>query len=229
IDGPAGAGKSTVARALAIALGWAHLDTGAMFRAITLRLLETGQVPAADGRVENEAELERTLAALDLAIDAKGRVLLDGVDVAARIREPRVDAAVSAVAANPAVRGRLRDAQRAFARGRPTVAEGRDLGTVVFPRARWKIWLDASLAERARRRALEQRDRSGSDTTALRESEVARAMAERDRADSSRVHAPLEQAADAVVVDTTGLTIEQVVARLVTLVRAGRGSEVSSA
>jgi cytidylate kinase len=225
IDGPAGAGKSTVAKALAKALGWSHLDTGAMFRAITLRLIEVGAVPAKDGQAADLKALEGILAALRVEVDAAGQVLLDGENVATRIREPRIDAAVSAVAANPSVRARLRAAQREFARDRKTVAEGRDLATVVFPNARWKIWLDASLAERARRRAAELRARGGR----VSEAEVAAAMQQRDAADSTRRHAPLERAADALVLDTTGLAIDEVVTRLVEIVRAGSGGKAASA
>ena len=205
IDGPAGAGKSTVARALAAALGWAHLDTGAMFRAVTLQLLAAGALdpPAAD-------RVDGVLGALDLQVDELGRVLIDGVDVTSRLREPPIEAAVSTVATLPAVRAAMRGVQREFARRRPTVAEGRDIGTVVFPHAAFKFWLDASVAERARRRHAEFRAAGRDLALAAVEGEI-RA---RDARDSGREHSPLARAADAVAVDTTGMSVAEVVARL---------------
>ncbi|MCC6781970.1 MAG: (d)CMP kinase [Planctomycetes bacterium] len=217
IDGPAGAGKSTVAKRLAAALGWAHLDTGAMFRAVTLRLLEDGLLaPGAAPSTLDGAAVASTLATLTIAIDDAGRVWLDGRDVTARLREPAVDAGVSAVAALGAVRERLREAQRDFARGRPTVAEGRDIGTVVFPRAAFKIWLDADVEERARRRRADLAA-AGHDPGAA---DVVADLVRRDTYDSSRALAPLTRAADAIAVDTTGLSIDEVVAKLRALVTA---------
>ena len=215
IDGPAGAGKSTVARALAKALGWAHLDTGAMYRAATIRLLDLGAVTVIGARVTvDAARVAACVARLGLAIDGDGHVRVDGADVTARLREPRVDAAVSAVAALAVVRERLRDTQREFARGRPTVAEGRDIGTVVFPRAAFKIWLDASVEERARRRRVDHAG-DGRDVP-LRD--VVADLARRDALDSGRSLAPLARATDATAVDTTGLSIDEVVARLLAIV-----------
>jgi cytidylate kinase len=215
IDGPAGAGKSTVAKRLAAALGWAHLDTGAMFRAVTLRLLEDGLLSAGASTLD-EAAVASKLAALTIAIDDAGRVWLDGRDVTARLREPAVDAKVSAVAALATVRERLREAQRDFARGRPTVAEGRDIGTVVFPRAAFKIWLDADVEERARRRRADLAA-AGHEPSA---GDVVADLVRRDAFDSSRALAPLTRAADAIAVDTTGLSIDEVVAKLRALVAA---------
>ncbi|MFO1051768.1 MAG: (d)CMP kinase [Planctomycetota bacterium] len=215
IDGPAGAGKSTVARALAAALGWSHLDTGAMFRAVTLRLLESGlDAPFCDTRVAG------LLASMRIVMDEAGHVSVDGVDVTARLREPRVDAAVSAVAALGAVRRKLCDAQRAFAEGRAVVAEGRDIGTVVFPDAGFKIWLDASVEERARRRHADF-VAAGREASVLAVGEDIR---RRDQSDASRAIAPLQRATDAIVVDTTGLSVAQVVERLQAIVRAAGGS-----
>ena len=182
IDGPAGAGKSTVARAAADALGFTYLDSGAMYRAVALAR-------------------PRDPASLRIAFD-HGRVLLDGEDVSEAIRTPEISQAASRVAADPAVRAALVEQQRALLARGDWVAEGRDIGTVVAPGAEVKVWLTASLEERARRRG-----------------ERAEAVRERDERDAAREHSPMVAAADAVEIDTTGLTVDEVVARIVALVR----------
>ena len=192
IDGPAGSGKSSVARALAEALGWSFLDTGAMYRAVTVAALERGVAPEDAAAV---ARLARTCA-----IETLPRVVIDGRDVEAEIRTERVNDAVSVVAANPEVRAQMVERQRDFARRQPegTVVEGRDITTVVFPNATAKVFLTASLEERARRRG----------------EEGAASVARRDEADSSRETSPLRRAPDALVLDTTGRTVEEVVAEI---------------
>lgn len=214
IDGPAGSGKSTVARAVADGLGAVNLNTGAAYRAVALVALREGvdldsgeQVSAAAGRVS-------------LGADAEAGAEVDGEPVAERdLRTPEVAAAASKVSAYPEVRRVLLDVQRAAARevgGRPgcgVVVEGRDIGTVVLPDADLKVFLSASAGERARRRAVQ----SG------REAELERiqeAMKTRDRQDSERTASPLKPAPDAVVIDTTGLTLEEVVERVLSLARA---------
>jgi len=182
IDGPAGAGKSTVARATAHALGYTYLDSGAMYRAVAL---------AGD----------RDPAGLQIAFDGD-RVLLDGEDVSDAIRTPEISDLASRRAADPAVRAVLLDKQRALLSRGDWVAEGRDIGTVVAPGADVKVWLTASLEERAQRRGQPEDD--------------VRARDERDR---TRDHSPMVAADDAVEVDTTGLSIDEVVGRLVALVR----------
>jgi CMP/dCMP kinase len=182
IDGPAGAGKSTVARATADALGFTYLDSGAMYRAVAL---------AGD----------RDPASLRIAFDG-GRVLLDGEDVSDAIRTPEISDLASRRAADPAVRAALLDKQRALLSSGDWVAEGRDIGTVVAPGADRKIWLTASLEERARRRG-----------------QPVGEVSARDDRDRTRDHSPMLAADDAVEVDTTGLSIDEVVARLVALVR----------
>ncbi|MCA8973675.1 MAG: (d)CMP kinase [Planctomycetes bacterium] len=222
IDGPSGAGKSTVARRLAQRLGFAFLDTGAMYRAITWRFLERGCAPAecagdADHGVQRMQEvLARTALSL-----RSGRVYVDDHDVTAHLRTREVESQVSAVSALAFVRGAMRDLQRRIAAAGPTVAEGRDMGSVVFPHARWKFYLDAAPSERARRRS-QDFVRQGRDVA---EVEVLEEILVRDRLDSTRQDAPLRQAADAAYVDTTGLTFDAVVDRLFAAVRGSEQRE----
>jgi cytidylate kinase len=194
IDGPAGAGKSSVARAVAERLGFTYLDTGAMYRAVALAAVERGKEPA--GVAE----------AIDL--DVGERVVLDGRDVTEAIRTPEVSAGASKVASDPGVRAALVRRQQEILQTGDWVAEGRDIGTVVAPDAAVKVFLTASPEERARRRAAE----TGADPE-----HVLRAQLERDRRDASADRTVLEPAPDAVPVDTTGLTLEQVVEQIAAL------------
>lgn len=209
IDGPAGSGKSTVARKLAEALGLDYLDTGAMYRSVTFAALANGVDPEDDDKV--------ALLAREVRIDLRpdGSVLVDGVDATTQIRGPEVSRSVSAVAANQEVRAELVSRQREWARRRGGgVLEGRDIGTVVFPSARLKVYLTAQPEVRAARRAREVTD--------LDYDSVAADLARRDEYDSTRRHDPLREADDALIVDTSELTIDQVVELLVE--RVGRGS-----
>lgn len=201
IDGPAGSGKSTVARRLAEALDLEYLDTGAMYRSVTWASLDRGLDPADHDGV---ASLARRLS---IELDADGTVLVDGVDATAAIRGPEVSQAVSLVAANADVRAELVARQREWTRKRGGgVLEGRDIGTVVFPSARLKIYLTASTEARAARRALDEQ--------ADDQAKVADALTRRDNLDSQRQADPLRQADDAVLLDTTNLTIDEVVTKL---------------
>jgi CMP/dCMP kinase len=209
IDGPAGSGKSTVARRLADAVGLEYLDTGAMYRAVTFAALARGVDPADEELV---AGIARDLR-LELAAD--GRVVVDGIDATTQIRGPEVTRAVSVVAANQDVRAELVSRQREWVRRRGGgVLEGRDIGTVVFTDARLKVYLTASPEVRAARRAKEVSD--------LDYGTVSEDLARRDAMDASRQHDPLRQADDAVIVDTTGLTIDEVVQALVDRLEAAR-------
>jgi cytidylate kinase len=203
IDGPAGAGKSSVARAVAGALGFTYLDSGAMYRCVALAGLEQG---ADLGDPEAIGVLARSLA-IDLE---EGRVELDGRDVGAAIREPRVTEAASRVSVHLGVREAMVARQRELIAAGRYVAEGRDIGTVVSPNAPLKVFLTASPEERARRRAAQ----SGED-----EATVLAAQRERDERDETREHSALRAADDAVEIDTTGLSLEEVVERVVALAR----------
>ncbi|MEO1058627.1 MAG: (d)CMP kinase [Actinomycetota bacterium] len=204
IDGPAGAGKSTVGRRLATVLGLGYLDTGAMYRAVTVAVLRRGVDPSDDAAV---AEVSRTI---DLQLDDH-QVVVDGVDVTVEIRGRDVTGAVSAVAANSAVRRELVARQRAWVGDQGgAVVEGRDIGTVVFPHALLKAYVTASPRVRAERRVAEI---GGS------VDDVEASIVERDRKDSSRADSPLRAGADAVTVDTSDLPIEAVVEELVGVVR----------
>jgi cytidylate kinase len=201
IDGPAGAGKSTVARALATELGFTYLDSGAMYRCVALAALRRG---ADLGDSAAMAEL-----AGSIAISLEGeRVGLDGEDVSAAIREPEVSEASSRVSIHPGVREAMVAGQRELIATGRYVAEGRDIGTVVSPDSPLKVFLTASPEERARRRAAQ----TGEDPTA-----VLAAQLERDRRDETREHSALRAAADAVEIDTTGLGQDEVVARIAAL------------
>jgi cytidylate kinase len=207
IDGPAGAGKSTVARLVADALGFEYLDTGAMYRAVALAALQRGVDPS-DG-----AALGRLAASLDL--DVGERVTLDGRDVTAAIRTEEVSRAVSEIAAHPEVRESLAARQRTFAGAHDVVMEGRDIGTSVTPRAEVKVFLTASAEERARRRGCQLG--LARDSAALEE--VRRAIQERDRSDAGRAASPFARAPDALIVDSTGRSARDVAREIVARVR----------
>jgi cytidylate kinase len=203
IDGPAGAGKSTVARALAERLGLTYLDSGAMYRCVALAALERGV------ELDDEGAVSELAGSLKIELDGN-RVALDGSDVSAAIREPRVSGASSRASVHPGVREAMVARQRELIASGRYVAEGRDIGTVVSPEAPLKVFLTASPEERARRRA----EQTGEEPAA-----VLVAQRERDARDVGREHSALRAAEDAVELDTTGLAQEEVVDRVVTLAR----------
>ena len=212
LDGPAGAGKSSAARALAARLGWCYMDTGAMYRAVTLVALERG-IPLDDAP---------RMAALAEAVRIEfraGRVLVDDRDVSAEIRTERITAATRPVADAPPVREAMKRIQRRMAEGLDIVTEGRDQGSVVFPHAEVKVFVTASPEERARRRHREEETRGSGMTFA----DVLASQAARDDGDRSRAVGAMRAAADAVILETDGLAPEQVVDRLVALIEARRG------
>ncbi|NLA90430.1 MAG: (d)CMP kinase [Synergistaceae bacterium] len=208
IDGPAGAGKSTVARRSADALGFSYLDTGALYRTIALYLHRQGIGP------EEGEELFEALSRVSIEVDEKG-VWLEGRNIGDEIRTPEVDGIVSAYASLPMVRERLLGLQREQAMKRSIVADGRDMATVVFPEADVKIFLTASAEERARRRFKELSARD----EASDYDEVLKQIRQRDETDSSREAAPLKKAADAVEIPTDGLSIDQVTEKILSIVR----------
>ena len=207
IDGPSGAGKGTVARAIANALGYRHVDSGAMYRAVGWKALREGIALDDESRVAGVAERAR--------IAVGERTTVDGEDVTYVIRTPEIDRAAASVARLPTVRAILVAGQRALGAGGGIVMEGRDIGTVVFPHADVKIYLDASAEERARRRAHDPAHHGGPDKVA----DVATLLTERDRSDTTRIVSPLYAAPDAIVIDTTGKNVEEVVNDVMEIVR----------
>lgn len=198
VDGPAGAGKSSVARAVAGRLGFTYLDSGAMYRCVALTCLDWGADPAQSGEATSTAE------SIEISFE-DGEVLIDGVDVSDRIREPEVSEVASRVAVHPGVRAAMVAEQRRLIAAGRYVAEGRDIGTVVSPDSPLKVFLTASPRVRAERRAAQ----FGGDAT-----EILAAQNERDRRDTEREHGALEAAGDAVEIDTSDMTLDQVVERV---------------
>ena len=206
IDGPSGAGKGTVARTIAERMSYRHIDTGAMYRAIAW-------LAGHDGIDLHDEDLVAALAS-SAQLDVNGTVQVNGYDVTSAIRTPEIDRAAAAVARLPAVRTILVARQRDLAADGGIVMEGRDIGTVVFPHADVKIYLDASAEERARRRAHDPAHHGGPEKVA----DVATLLTERDRLDTTRAASPLYAAADAVVIDTTGKRVEEVVTEVMEIV-----------
>ena len=209
IDGPSGAGKGTIARTLADALQYRHVDTGAMYRAVAWKALHDG-VP-----LDDEPEVAGVAERSTIAVEGV-RVSIDGYDVTQPIRTPEIDKAASTVARMPRVREVLVGRQRRMADHGGIVMEGRDIGTVVFPNADVKIYLDASAEERARRRMSDPAHTGGQAGHAA----VAASIEARDRSDTTRTASPLTMAADAVLIDTTGTPIPAVVEKVMALVRS---------
>jgi cytidylate kinase len=211
IDGPSGAGKGTVARTIASHLGYRHIDTGAMYRAVAWKAKAQGIDLADATAVAGVAARAR--------FDVNSRVAIDGEDVTDAIRTPAVDEAAAIVAQHPAVRAVLVARQRRYSEDGGVVMEGRDIGSVVFPDADVKVYLDADPGERARRRSSDAAHAAG---RAIGREGVAEALEVRDRIDRTRTISPLRMAADAVYIDTTQLGIEEVVRRVMELVEKAR-------
>ncbi len=203
IDGPSGAGKGTVARAVASKLGYGYVDSGAMYRAVAWKSIRAGAALNDEEAVVSAAEKSH------IEVGAT-RITIDGHDVTRQIRTPEIDQAAALVARLPKVRAILVARQHDLGEGGGIVMEGRDIGTVVFPNAEVKVYLDASAEERARRRASDPAHLGGPTVV----SEVATLLTERDRLDSTRASSPLSRARDAVVIDTTGKSIREVVGEI---------------
>ena len=213
IDGPSGSGKGTISRRIAQATGWQLLDSGALYRLVALAGIRGGLV---EGDQAGHAALAGSMQVqFGSRADGSELVRLDGADVTAAIREEIISQGASRVAAWPPVREALMDRQRAFAQRPGLVADGRDMGTVVFPAARLKIYLTASADERAQRRYKQLKDKGSAVSLAA----LSREIAERDERDSNRAIAPLKPAPDAQILDSTGLPIEAVVAQVLQLGR----------
>ena len=212
IDGPVGAGKSTTARKVAEELGFLYVDTGAMYRAVTLDVLDHGAAP------DDQAEVERIVAESNVELkagDTGQRTLLNGRDVSLRIRDRDVTGAVSTVSAMKCVRDRMTEIQRTMGSNGGIVMEGRDIGTIVFPHAEFKIYLDASVEVRAKRRF----DELAASGVEISYNRLVKEIKERDRLNTLREIAPLRKADDAVAVDTTHLTFNEQVNTIVSLVK----------
>jgi cytidylate kinase len=220
LDGPAGSGKTSTAQAVAKELGFRHLDSGALYRALTFALLQEG-VPEEEWGTLSAEQLDE----LDIEVEAEGdgvNIRRDGVLLSSELRSPDVTGRVSALASLPAVRAWLLGVQRGVGVHGNLVADGRDMGTVVFPDADVKIFLVAGLEERARRRLLQD---SGKEPTPAEIDEEAQRIERRDRSDQSRDHSPLRRPEDAVEVDTTGLPFDEQVALIVRRVKDLTGLE----
>ncbi|MCD9030293.1 (d)CMP kinase [Luteimonas sp. Y-2-2-4F] len=213
IDGPSGSGKGTISRAVAGALGWHYLDSGALYRAVGVAA-GWNDIDLADPAALVRCTFDVEVTFRD-APSGEPRVLINGVDATDELRTETAGAAASAIAAIPEVRAALKDRQRAFRQPPGLVADGRDMGTVIFPDAGWKVFLTASADERAERRYKQLSDKGVSVTL----NGLLREILARDARDASRAVAPLRPAEDAVRIDTTGLGIDEVVARVLALVR----------
>lgn len=222
IDGPAGSGKSTVARIVAKKLGFTFLDTGAMYRAITYQAL-ADKIALDNDRALGHIANTYVLSFVPVP-DGEPRVIMGHTDVTEAIRTPEVDACVSQVSAVPAVREAMASHQRAIAHTQDTVAEGRDMGTVVFPDAEVKVFVTATPEARARRRFLQNQERAKSDPALalIPEAEILEALKQRDSYDSNRDVAPLRAADDATIIDTSDMTIDEVVEAICALVELAR-------
>ena len=208
IDGPAGAGKGTITKLVGEKLGLVNIDTGATFRCVALNMIQKNV------KMEEEEKIQEILDNINIKMNSNGKIFLNGEDVTHRIRENDVNNLVSPVSTLQIVRNKLLEIQRNIAKGKNVIMEGRDIGTVVFPNANVKIYLDATAEERARRRVLQNKEKGIESSY----EEVLNGIKERDERDSNRKIAPLKKAEDAIYVDSTNLTIEQVVEKIIGII-----------
>ena len=209
IDGPAGSGKGTITKQVGERLGLINIDTGAMFRCVTLNMIQKGI------ELEEENRIKEMLDKIEIDLKENGEVFLNGQEVTKRIRENDIIRFISPVSMIPMVREKLLDFQRKMAQGKNIIMEGRDIGTVVFPNADVKIYLDASPEERAKRRVQQNQEKGV--TTSYEE--VLKSIKDRDQKDSTREIAPLRKAEDAIYIDSTNMTIEEVTEEIVKIVK----------
>lgn len=212
IDGPAGSGKGTITKIVGEKLKLVNIDTGATFRCVALNMIQKNI------GMNDEEKLEKLLKEIDIEIKTDGKIYLNGEDVTKRIRENDVNSLVSPISVIPMVRNRLLEIQRKIAKGKDVIMEGRDIGTVVFPNADVKIYLDATAEERAKRRVLQNKENG----IASSYNEVLAGIKDRDKRDSTRKIAPLKRAEDAIYVDTTNMNIENVVKEIINIIRDKR-------
>ena len=208
IDGPAGAGKGTITKLVGEKLGLVNIDTGATFRCVALNMIQKNV------KMEEEEKIQEILDNINIEMNSNGKIFLNGEDVTHRIRENDVNNLVSPVSTLQIVRNKLLEIQRNIAKGKNVIMEGRDIGTVVFPNANVKIYLDATAEERARRRVLQNKEKGIESSY----EEVLKGIKERDERDSTRKIAPLKKAEDAIYVDSTNLNIEQVVEKIIGII-----------
>ncbi len=208
IDGPAGAGKGTITKMVGEKLGLVNIDTGATFRCVALNMLQENI------HMDEEEKIKKILEKIDIQMEHDGKVYLNGEEVTKRIRENDVNDLVSPVSVLPIVRNKLLEVQRKIAEGKNVIMEGRDIGTVVFPDADVKIYLDATPEERAKRRVLQNKEKG----IECSYEEVLQGIKDRDKRDSTREIAPLKRAKDAIYVDTTNLSIKQVVEKIIEII-----------
>lgn len=209
IDGPAGSGKGTITKIVGEKLKLVNIDTGATFRCVALNMIQKNV------SMNDEENLEKLLKEIDIEIKTNGKIYLNGEDVTKRIRENDVNSLVSPISVIPMVRNRLLEIQRKIAKGKDVIMEGRDIGTVVFPNADVKIYLDATAEERAKRRVLQNKENG----IASSYNEVLAGIKDRDKRDSTREIAPLKKAEDAIYVDSTNLSVEQVVEEIIEIIK----------
>lgn len=209
IDGPAGSGKGTITQLVGKKLGLINIDTGATFRCVALQMLQEGI------KIDDEKRIEEMLETIEIIREKEGGFFLQGKEVTNRIRENDVNEFVSPVSKIPIVREKMLKIQRKMAEGKNVIMEGRDIGTVVFPNADVKIYLDASPEERAKRRTKQNKEKGIPSTY----EEVLASIMERDKRDLTREIAPLKQAEDAIYLDSTNLTIEEVVEKIITIIK----------
>ena len=209
IDGPAGAGKGTITKLVGEKLGLVNIDTGATFRCVTLNMIQEHI------DIQEEDKIEKMLTKINIEMHPDGNIFLNGEKVTERIRENDVNDLVSPVSVLPVVRNKLLEVQRNIAKGKNVIMEGRDIGTVVFPDADVKIYLDATAEERARRRVLQNQEKG----IKCSFEEVLKGIKDRDKRDSTREIAPLKKAEDAIYVDSTNSSVEQVVEEIIEIIR----------